>query len=39
MVSSTPPGAWGGNMDLKFTGIGSSLLSAGLQQRRAVLYR
>jgi acetamidase/formamidase len=25
MVSSTPPGAWGGNMDLKFCGIGSSL--------------
>ena len=25
MVSSTPPGAWGGNIDLKFTGIGSSL--------------
>ncbi|MEX0804850.1 MAG: acetamidase/formamidase family protein [Candidatus Binatia bacterium] len=25
MVSSTPPGAWGGNMDLKFLGIGSSL--------------
>ena len=25
MVASTPPGAWGGNIDLKFTGIGSSL--------------
>jgi acetamidase/formamidase len=25
MVSSTPPGAWGGNMDLKFLGKGSSL--------------
>jgi acetamidase/formamidase len=25
MVSSTPPGAWGGNIDLKYTGIGSSL--------------
>jgi hypothetical protein len=25
MVSSMPPGAWGGNIDLKFTGIGSSL--------------
>jgi acetamidase/formamidase len=25
MVSSTPPGAWGGNIDLKFTGIGASL--------------
>jgi acetamidase/formamidase len=25
MVSSTPPGAWGGNIDLKFTGTGSSL--------------
>jgi acetamidase/formamidase len=25
MVSSTPPGAWGGNMDLKFLGIGSTL--------------
>jgi acetamidase/formamidase len=25
MVSSTPPGAWGGNMDLKFLGAGSSL--------------
>ena len=25
MVSSTPPGAWGGNIDLKFCGIGSSL--------------
>jgi len=25
MVSSTPPGAWGGNMDLKYLGIGSSL--------------
>jgi acetamidase/formamidase len=25
MVSSTPPGAWGGNMDLKFLGVGSSL--------------
>jgi acetamidase/formamidase len=25
MVSSTPPGPWGGNIDLKFTGIGSSL--------------
>jgi acetamidase/formamidase len=25
MVSSTPPGAWGGNIDLKFAGIGSSL--------------
>jgi len=25
LVSSTPPGAWGGNIDLKFTGIGSSL--------------
>jgi acetamidase/formamidase len=25
MVSSTPPGAWGGNIDLKFTGIGSTL--------------
>ncbi|HEY7558936.1 MAG TPA: acetamidase/formamidase family protein [Candidatus Binatia bacterium] len=25
MVSSTPPGAWGGNIDLKFTGVGSSL--------------
>ena len=25
MVSSAPPGAWGGNIDLKFTGIGSSL--------------
>jgi acetamidase/formamidase len=25
MVSSTPPGAWGGNMDFKFTGIGSSI--------------
>jgi len=25
MVSSTPPGAWGGNIDLKFCGIGCSL--------------
>jgi acetamidase/formamidase len=25
MVSSTPPGAWGGNIDLKFCGVGSSL--------------
>jgi len=25
MVSSTPPGAWGGNIDLKYTGVGSSL--------------
>ncbi len=25
MVSSTPPGAWGGNMDLKFLGPGSTL--------------
>jgi acetamidase/formamidase len=25
MVSSTPPGAWGGNIDMKFTGIGASL--------------
>ena len=25
MVSSTPPGAWGGNIDLKYTGIGSYL--------------
>jgi acetamidase/formamidase len=25
MVSSTPPGAWGGNMDLKYAGIGASL--------------
>jgi len=25
MVSSTPPGPWGGNIDLKFTGAGSSL--------------
>jgi len=25
MVSSTPPGAWGGNMDLKYCGVGSSL--------------
>jgi acetamidase/formamidase len=25
MVSSTPPGSWGGNIDLKYTGIGSSL--------------
>jgi acetamidase/formamidase len=25
MVSSTPPGPWGGNIDLKFTGIGASL--------------
>jgi acetamidase/formamidase len=25
MVSSTPPGAWGGNLDLKYLGIGSSL--------------
>jgi len=25
MVSSTPPGAWGGNMDLKFLGKGSTL--------------
>ena len=25
MVSSTPPGAWGGNIDLKYTGIGASL--------------
>lgn len=25
MVSSTPPGAWGGNIDLKFCGIGSTL--------------
>jgi acetamidase/formamidase len=25
MVSSTPPGAWGGNMDLKFLAVGSSL--------------
>jgi acetamidase/formamidase len=25
MVSSTPPGPWGGNIDLKFCGIGSSL--------------
>lgn len=25
MVSSTPPGAWGGNIDLRFCGIGSSL--------------
>jgi acetamidase/formamidase len=25
MVSSTPPGAWGGNMDLKILGIGSTL--------------
>ena len=25
LVSSTPPGAWGGNIDLKYCGIGSSL--------------
>jgi acetamidase/formamidase len=25
MVSSTPPGPWGGNIDLKFAGIGASL--------------
>jgi len=25
MVSSTPPGAWGGNIDLRYCGIGSSL--------------
>jgi acetamidase/formamidase len=25
LVSSTPPGAWGGNIDLKFCGLGSSL--------------
>jgi acetamidase/formamidase len=25
LVSSTPPGPWGGNIDLKFTGVGSSL--------------
>jgi acetamidase/formamidase len=25
MVSSTPPGAWGGNLDLKFLGKGSTL--------------
>ncbi len=25
MVSSTPPGAWGGNMDLKFLGKGATL--------------
>lgn len=25
MVSSTPPGAWGGNMDLRFLGKGSTL--------------
>ena len=25
LVSSTPPGAWGGNIHLKYTGIGSSL--------------
>jgi acetamidase/formamidase len=25
MVSSTPPGAWGGNMDLKFLGRGATL--------------
>jgi acetamidase/formamidase len=25
MVSSTPPGAWGGNMDLKFLGQGATL--------------
>lgn len=25
LVSSTPPGPWGGNIDLKYTGIGSSL--------------
>jgi acetamidase/formamidase len=25
MVSSTPPGAWGGNIDLKFCGVGASL--------------
>jgi len=25
MVSSTPPGAWGGNMDLKFLGPGATL--------------
>jgi acetamidase/formamidase len=25
MVSSTPPGPWGGNMDLKFLGAGSTL--------------
>src|SRR5918999_1047909 len=25
MVSSTPPGVWGGNMDLKFLAVGSSL--------------
>jgi len=25
MVSSTPPGAWGGNIDLKFCAVGSSL--------------
>ena len=25
MVSSTPPGAWGGNMDLRFLGRGSTL--------------
>ena len=25
MVSSTPPGPWGGNIDLKYCGIGSSL--------------
>ena len=25
LVSSTPPGAWGGNIDLKFCGVGASL--------------
>ena len=25
LVSSTPPGSWGGNIDLKFCGVGSSL--------------
>ncbi len=25
LVSSTPPGTWGGNMDLKYLGIGSTL--------------
>jgi acetamidase/formamidase len=25
MVSSTPPGAWGGNLDLKYLGIGATL--------------
>jgi acetamidase/formamidase len=39
MVSSTPPGAWGGNIDLKFLRHRVFAFFAGIQQGRPVFYR